>query len=355
MYHAPACHLRYRKIKAGLARFLFAAVLPAVLFLFLSKAQRVLPVDWASAGAIREVPYRLVDYIQRQPENILYAAVPALAGGAFEGGGMKAGPAEILLEVLNDLARVRLDSPVAVFSSALPPLAGEGFRAPALLSGAPAAVSSTALVSEPSGRPAAGGEALVCIYNTHTGETYSLTDGKERLERLQGGVVTVAAALQEALEKKHGIPVARSDRINDMDYNNSYLESEKTARELLAANPKTRVILDIHRDSGKTREQSVISINGRPAAPILFIVGSDTRRPFPTWRQNHSFAGELSRQLNEMYPGLSLGVRVKDGLYNQHLHPGAVLVEIGTSRNSVEEAVRSAQFLADALAVLIKG
>lgn len=56
-----------------------------------------------------------------------------------------------------------------------------------------------------------------------------------------------------------------------------------------------------------------------------------------------------------MYPGLSLGVRVKDGLYNQFLHSRAVLVEMGTTENSTEEAARSARLLADALADILAG
>jgi stage II sporulation protein P len=84
-------------------------------------------------------------------------------------------------------------------------------------------------------------------------------------------------------------------------------------------------------------------------------VGSDARRPFPNWRQNYDFAVLLSERINQMYPGLSLGVRVKDGLYNQFLHPRAVLVEMGTTENSTEEAARSARLLADALADILAG
>lgn len=116
-------------------------------------------------------------------------------------------------------------------------------------------------------------ECLVCIYNTHTCETYRLTDGVDRLGGRHGGVVTVAAAFQAALEEEQGIKTARSDKIHDLVYNLSYSESEKTARELLDAHSHTRTIFDIHRDSNKTREQSIINIDGQVYATLLFIVG----------------------------------------------------------------------------------
>ena len=350
--HTVYCHKRTRKLKRRASLIL---PLAAILFLLLSglhKARPDLESGTVCAGKPNGSPSTFIDLIQGDPAKVLGKAMPALAWGSFEGEAAQDSQPAVLLGSLSSLGRVRVDNPVSVLFSALPRQAWEQKPGAAIAAAAPG-TPAAAETGVPSGQTAGGGASLVCIYNTHTGETYSLTDGKERLDRLCGGVVTVAAALQEALEKKHGIATARSDHINDMDYNSSYLESEKTAQKLLAANPKTQVILDIHRDSGKTRDQSVVEINGQVAAPILLIVGSDARRPFPTWKQNDALANELSRRMNEMYPGLSLGVRVKDGLYNQHLHPGAVLVEVGTSQNSLEEAIRSAQLLADVLAGMI--
>ncbi|MGB9905227.1 MAG: stage II sporulation protein P, partial [Desulfotomaculales bacterium] len=69
--------------------------------------------------------------------------------------------------------------------------------------------------------------------------------------------------------------------------------------------------------------------------------------------QNKKFAGELAEKINAKYPGLCLGVRVSDGRYNQHLHPRAVLVEMGSACNSTEEAVAGARLFADVLGELV--
>lgn len=352
MYPAPACRCR-RMVPANARRLFTAAGLFFAFLLFLSRFLPSLAVYPSLVETVKDTPARIIALYQREPLKILKTAMPVLGWGSFEGDAGDLTPSRVLWNITGALGRVNLHSPAAVLQSQIPLLAAVEFPGAIVLKSpddsVPDSVSTARTVS------ILPGECLVDIYNTHTGETYSLTDGVERLDRKRGGVVTVAAALQEELEDKYGIKVARSDKINDLNYNTSYIESEKTARELLAANPETRVILDIHRDSGKTREQSVVNVNGQEVAPILFIVGSDARRPFPAWRQNHAFAVELSSKMNEMYPGLSLGVRVKDGLYNQFLHPHAVLVEVGTSKNSTEEAVRSARLLADVLAGILNG
>jgi len=197
-------------------------------------------------------------------------------------------------------------------------------------------------------------ESLVAIYNTHTGETYALTDGMERLTAKRGGVVQVAKALEDELEKKYGVLVARSDTINDANYNDSYTKSQETLQKLLEDNPAVQVVLDIHRDAGKSREDSLVTVDGQQVAPVLIIVGSDARSPFPTWRQNYSFAQELAAEINKQYPGLCLGVRIKEGRYNQFLHPRAVLLEIGSVSNSTDEAVCTACMLAGPVAEMVK-
>ena len=218
----------------------------------------------------------------------------------------------------------------------------------------PAAVLSADTSQEAKKTAVLSNDCLVAIYNTHTGETYTLTDGVARVDGQRGGVTTVAAALKQSLEEKYGIRTAISDHINDEVYNSAYLESEKVAQQLITANPKLQVVLDIHRDSEKKREQTMVEIKGQKAARVLIVIGSGARTPFPTWKENQSFAHQLVAKMEELYPGLSLGVRVKEGRYNQHLHPHSILLEMGSVDNTTEEAVYSAQLMADVLAGMIQ-
>jgi stage II sporulation protein P len=205
-------------------------------------------------------------------------------------------------------------------------------------------------------RPAirSNGEPLVAIYNSHNGETFTPDDGVPRIDGINGGVVKVAEMLAKALEEKHGIPTVRSEKIHDYpSYALSYANSLKTAEEILKKHPSVEIVIDVHRDYQPTRAQTTAAINGRQSAKILFIVGNDARQTHPRWRQNLAFVTSLEKKMNEIYPGLSRGVRQQDGRYNQHLHPRAILVEMGSAENSLAEAIRSAEMLADVLARML--
>lgn len=196
-------------------------------------------------------------------------------------------------------------------------------------------------------------EVLIGIYHTHTGETYALTDGVERIDKGIGGVVSAGEALKKELEENYGIKVVHSTKINDKVYNASYAESKKDASKMLEENPNIQIILDIHRDAGKSREDSLVTINGVDLASIMFVVGSDARASFPDWEKNHQFAQKVASLMDEKYPSLCCEVRVQDGRYNQFLHPRAMLVEMGTVQNYTHEAEESAKILAEILVPIL--
>ncbi|MEW9033203.1 MAG: stage II sporulation protein P, partial [Planifilum fimeticola] len=92
-------------------------------------------------------------------------------------------------------------------------------------------------------------------------------------------------------------------------------------------------------------------INGKPYATIAFVVGTAN----DNWEENEKFARQVHNKLEELYPGLSKGVFRKsraqgNGEYNQSLSPRSILVEIGGVDNTFEEAYRTAEALARAIA-----
>lgn len=195
----------------------------------------------------------------------------------------------------------------------------------------------------------------VVLYNTHNAETYLPTFGKERVEGQNGGVVQVAAELEKELSQVYGIKTARSVTIHDYpSYERSYGNSEKTAQALLAANPDTQVVLDIHRDAGLVKKE-VVEIKGKPAAPVMIVVGNLVRwEGQPLGQGNMAFAERLKDKMNQEYPGLLKEIRVKSGRYNQHLHPHALLLEFGSSLNTLEEAEYSARLVAHVVSLVLK-
>lgn len=286
-------------------------------------------VDWLVSQALQD------------PQAMLLTAMPALSWQDTPE--EMESPRQAMISWITGV--IGIDSSPAGILAAQIPLLGQ-VRSPAL----PVIEVTQAPVDEEKEAM----DVLVGIYNTHTGETYAPTDGTDRLDGQRGGVVKVSQAIQEELEKKHSLRVARSETIHDLRYATSYLESEKTAKEMVTDHPQLLALLDIHRDAGRSREESLVEIKGQKVAPILIIIGSDARRPFPNWQQNYAFACRLAAKMDELYPGLCLGVRVKEGRYNQYLHPGAILVEVGTVNNTLEEAIASGKMLAEALALLLR-
>lgn len=288
-----------------------------------------------------------LSWSERDPRGLMRSAAPVMAWV----GNQEDYPEEISLRSLITAMlapfRINLASPPDLLACEMPALAEYKKENGVLAALGPGAA--------PPGKSGLAAQeiseyALVGIYYTHTGEAYALTDGTERLSGQRGGVVETGRAIQKKLEAEYGIRVAHYDRVNDKNYSLSYIESEKTARQLLEENREVQILLDIHRDAGKSRSESVVKINGVEMAPILFVVGSDARTPFPTWRNNHDLAVKLAARINKAYPGLCVGVTIKEGRYNQFLHPRALLVEMGTVNNSTAEAVKSAGLLSRILA-----
>lgn len=194
---------------------------------------------------------------------------------------------------------------------------------------------------------------LIAIYNTHTSETFELTDGLTHLKAKAGGVSIVAREMQKFIQEKYQIPVVYDSTLHDLSFNKSYAESQKTATKLIKDNPGLEMILDIHRDGSLTREQSLAKINGQSVAKVLIVVGTEARAEHPRWRENLEFARKIAAKLDAMYPGLSRGIAIKEGRYNQNLSTKALLVEIGSAKNTTDEAVAAGKLFATAAVAVL--
>ncbi|CUH94138.1 hypothetical protein P22_0200 [Propionispora sp. 2/2-37] len=198
------------------------------------------------------------------------------------------------------------------------------------------------------------GKPLIGIYHTHTAESYIPTSGVAHKPGGQiGDIVGVGQALVQQMAK-YQITAIQSNTIHDYpSFMKAYGPSEITAKKMLEENPSIQMIFDIHRDAQK-RENTTVVINGKEAAKIMIIVA--TGQPDlvqPHWQENHAFAKLIDSKLNQHYPGLSRGIQLVEWRYNQHLHPRALLLEVGCQENSLEEATRSMEMLGDVLAEII--
>jgi stage II sporulation protein P len=285
-----------------------------------------------------------LEWSTREPQKVVNTVLPVWMGVfPVDPGGLAAG-------VLERVARADLKDPGRMIARQMLLPAGTRTPGPVSTVVSPPPVEISRETKGVSGRT---GAVTVGIYHTHTGETYELTDGVERFDDQPGAVVEVGRALKRALQERHGLGVVHSETRHDVPYSRSYLESEETARRMVEEHPGLKMLIDLHRDSPTDRARRVTDIGGQEVATILLIVGSDARQPFPDWEKNYKLARTVAAKSQELYPGLCRGVRVQEGRYNQFLHPGALLVEVGSVANYTEEALRTAEVLADILAAVL--
>lgn len=208
---------------------------------------------------------------------------------------------------------------------------------------------------------------LVLIVHTHATESYS-EDGAisyregagdfARTSDIDKNMIAAGNVLAESLEKA-GIATAHCTVLHDqVQYKDSYARSEESIRQYLAKYPTIRLVIDLHRDSvtKSTGElvRPVTAVNGKAAAQVMCVVGSDWKgEACPNWQGNLALALKLGDALNTEYGNLCRPTSLKGSTYNQELAPYSLLIELGSSGNSLEEAKYSAELVAGALARLI--
>ncbi len=210
------------------------------------------------------------------------------------------------------------------------------------------------------------GKPIVLIYHTHTSESYTPSeafkynprDKAYHTEDLNFSVAKVGEVMAAELNKL-GVPTIHNKTIHDIPtYMTSYSNSLKTVEEIIKQYPSIKIIIDLHRDapfpeSNKSRELTTVKIGSDTFSRIMFVVGSDKTFSHPNWKENYKFSLLLNEMLEDKYPGISRGIDLRRERFNQHLSNKAILVEIGSHGNTMEESIRSAKLFANILADLI--
>lgn len=211
-------------------------------------------------------------------------------------------------------------------------------------------------------------EPLVLIYHSHSTECYSesveeVFSSKEssyHSKNLDITVVRVGEELKRCLENKYGIKVIHDKTMNDIpSYMMSYTNSLQTFEKNLKAYPSIQIAIDLHRDAPyvdrlRSREATTVNIDGQEVARIMFVVGTDKLFTHPNWKKNYQFTLALQQTMDNLYKGLSRKINIRNERFNQHLLEKAILVEIGSHGNTLEEALKSAELFADVLSKVIK-
>lgn len=238
--------------------------------------------------------------------------------------------------------------------------------APAPLQARPALASaSSSSAAAPRDMPARPPAAAplrgvwVAVYHTHASEMYRTgrddpddPQGYHRFGSRETGVLRVGAELVRALNE-YGIPAIHVTTLHDTpDFNAAYARSLETARSLVARHPSLRLLIDLHRDAPQEGGELITSVDGEEVARIAIVVG--TGQGGREGADNMAVARLLADELDARFPGLLRRIIAQpQRRYNQHVHPGALLIEVGSYRSREEAAVRTARLLAQAIAAML--
>ena len=81
-------------------------------------------------------------------------------------------------------------------------------------------------------------------------------------------------------------------------------------------------------------------------AQLMLVIGTDGGGlTHPNWKQNIKTAVKIQSKGNEIYPGLFRPMIIRNSRYNQHVAPGAFIVEVGATGNTLDECLLSMQCL----------
>lgn len=205
----------------------------------------------------------------------------------------------------------------------------------------------------------------ILIVHTHGSEAYTMPAGQEyepsgdcRTTDCAFNVVRVGDELAQTLEEA-GLRVLHDPNLYDYpEYSGAYGRSLEAVEKAMEEHPSIRFVLDVHRDAisdGDGSPYKVVSnVAGLNAAQMSFVVGTDGGGlAHDGWRENLKFAAAVQQRLTDDYPTLMRPITVRNSRYNQHVTPGALLVEVGAAGNSLDEALLSAKLLGQELAEVI--
>lgn len=201
------------------------------------------------------------------------------------------------------------------------------------------------------------GNEKVYIYHTHNRESWRNVARNQKgssVDDPEVNITLVGKRLSELLQGRGITAMASQDdfaqrlREQNKTYSMSYSESYKAVAAAAATSPNLQYIFDIHRDSDEPRSKVAITINGKTYARMMFVIGTAN----PNHPANKKLAENLHARLEANYPGLSRGVLLKgsnqgNGVYNQSISEGALLLEFGGTNNTLEECYNTAEAFAE--------
>lgn len=202
----------------------------------------------------------------------------------------------------------------------------------------------------------------ILITHTHATEAYAPNGAafydikaSDRSTDTAKNVVAVGDVMADVF-KSHGIDVIHDTELHDEpSFNGSYAHSLAKVTEYKKQYPSIQVVFDIHRDSivyaDNTKARVAAEIDGKAASQLMFVVGTDEKGLFnPDWRMNMTAALHFQKEISQKYPKLMRHINLRRERFNGHTSHASMIIETGTSGNSLEESKYAIGLAAECIA-----
>ena len=222
-------------------------------------------------------------------------------------------------------------------------------------------IDVSGMLSEGSQVKLPAGEPQILIIHTHSSEAYTPAgldryeaSDTNRTEDTAYNIVRVGDELT-ALLQQAGLNVIHDREIYDYpSYTGSYERSGAAVQSYLEQYPGIAVVIDMHRDAlgaNGVVYKTMAEESGVCASQVMLLVGTDdSGLTHPNWRSNLSLALYLQNAVSAVHPTLMRPVSLVQQRYNQHLTGGSLILEVGSSGNTLQEALAAIRLFADAAA-----
>ena len=173
--------------------------------------------------------------------------------------------------------------------------------------------------------------------------------GNFRTTDLNYSVARVGDELTNFLEE-NGFNVKHNKTFHDYPaYTGSYTRSLSTVTSILRGF-NSDIIIDLHRDAigSDSAYAPTVKIGDDYCAQLMFVMGtSGGGLNHPNWETNLKFASKIQIKANELYPNLFKPMIVRNSRYNQHLGKAACIIEVGSTGNTLDQALNSMKYLSE--------
>ena len=208
-------------------------------------------------------------------------------------------------------------------------------------------------------QPAKKGPQILIVH-THTTEAY--TKGKKdkyeetdpaRTLNNDYNMVRVGEEMKAVFEDM-GLSVVHDTSKHDYpSYNGSYAHALNSIEKYVKKYPTIQVVLDVHRDaiidSKGVSYAKRTKINGESVAQVMLVVGTnDMGLSHPKWKDHLALAVQMQKKMLAIDKSFPRPIDLRSPRFNGHATPGSMLVEVGTSGNTLQEALAGARYFARA-------